>query len=217
MPSVVLLLLLDFDYDSFRAHVFQVYPLPAYAVLALWLGLGFAWAVQRYLLRPGRAALAAGALLVLVFAVGARINLVGDEDWGAQYARTVLEDVPKNAVVILTGDPDFAPIAYFHLIEGWRPDITLVDPKGLILGNRLFHPYRTDDATAKRILDEMIDREESPVVFTLDLYPRYAQHDHWLYVEVDKSSTDTTRLTVDISERARQFFEHSILETHDVN
>ena len=217
MPSAVLLLLLGFDYDSFRAHVFHVYPLPAYAVLALWLGLGFAWVVQRYLLRPGRAALAAGALLVLVFAVGARINLFGDEDWGAQYARAVLDDLPKDAVVILTGDPDLAPIAYFQLIEGWRPDVTLVDPKGLILGNRLFHPLRTDAATARRILDQMIDRETLPVVFTLDLYPRYAQHDHWLYVEVDKSSTDTTRVTVDISEKARRFFEHSILETHDVN
>ena len=45
MPSAVLLLLLGFDYDSFRAHVFHVYPLPAYAVCALWTGLGFAWAV----------------------------------------------------------------------------------------------------------------------------------------------------------------------------
>jgi len=154
---------------------------------------------------------------VLVFAVGARTNLVGGEEWGAQYARAVLADLPKDAVVIVTGDPDLAPMAYYHLIEGWRPDITLVDPKGLILGNRLFHPFRTDAATAQRILDGMIDRETSPVVFTLDAYPRYAQRDHWLYVEVDKSSTDTARVTVDISAQARQFFEHSILETHDVN
>jgi hypothetical protein len=154
---------------------------------------------------------------VLVFAVGARTNLVGGEEWGAQYARAVLADLPKDAVVIVTGDPDLAPMAYYHLIEGWRPDITLVDPKGLILGNRLFHPFRTDAATAQRILDGMIDRETSPVVFTLDAYPRYAQRDHWLYVEVDKSSTDTARVTVDISAQARQFFERSILETHDVN
>src|SRR6267378_4312138 len=67
MPSAVLLLLLGFDYDSFRAHVFHVYPLPAYAICALWLGLGFAWAVQRYARRPWHAAVAEAALLALIF------------------------------------------------------------------------------------------------------------------------------------------------------
>jgi len=39
-PSVLLLLLLGLDYDSFRAHVFHVFPLPAYAIGALWMALG---------------------------------------------------------------------------------------------------------------------------------------------------------------------------------
>lgn len=40
MSSAVLLLLLNFDYSSATKHVFHVYPLPAYAVGALWMGLG---------------------------------------------------------------------------------------------------------------------------------------------------------------------------------
>jgi hypothetical protein len=217
MPSAVLLLLLGFDYDSFRAHVFHVYPLPAYAICALWIGLGFAWAVQRYAWRPSHAALAGAALLALIFAFGARINLLAPDDWGARYAQAVLKAVPKNAVVVVTGDPDLAPMAYFHLIENWRPDITLYEPKGLILGNRLFHPLRTDEATVQRILHQMIDQQSSPVVFTLDVYPRYAQRDHWLYVEVDKSSTDPEQVAVDISEEAVKFFEESVLGVHDAN
>src|SRR5258708_36941495 len=39
MPSAVLLLLLGFDYDSFRAHVFHVYPLPASAIPPPWRAL----------------------------------------------------------------------------------------------------------------------------------------------------------------------------------
>jgi len=217
MPSAVLLLLLGFDYDSFRAHVFQVYPLPAYAVCALWMGLGFAWAVQRYARRPSHAAAAAAALLALIFAFGARINLVAADDWGARYAHAVLKALPKNAVVIVLGDPDLAPIAYFHMIENWRPDITMYEPKSLILGNRLFHPLRTDEESSQRILDEMIDRSSAPVVFTLGTYPRYAQRDHWLYVEVDKSSPDPQQVTVDIPEEAVRFCEESILGVNDAN
>ena len=217
MPSAVLLLLLGFDYDSFRAHVFHVYPLPAYAVCALWMGLGFAWAVERYARRPWHAAVAEAALLALIFALGARINLLATDDWGARYAQAVLKALPKNAVVFVLGDPDLAPMAYFHMIEGWRPDITMYEPKGMILGNRLFHPLRTDEESSQRILDEMIDRSSAPVVFTLGTYPRYAQRDHWLYVEVDKSSTDPQQVTVDIPEEAVRFFEESILGVGDTN
>src|SRR5438132_4556929 len=217
MPSAVLLLLLGFDYDSFRAHVFHVYPLPAYAIGALWMALGFAWAAQRYALRPAHELAAGAAILAVIFAVGARINLLGSDDWGAQYAQTVLKTLPPNAVVITTGDPDLAPIAYFHMIENQRPDITLYDPKGMILGNRLFHPLRTDAETQQRVVDRMIDEQTKPVVFTLDTYPRYAQRDHWLFVEVDKSSTDAEQVAVDIPAEAGRFFEQSILGTYDVN
>jgi 4-amino-4-deoxy-L-arabinose transferase-like glycosyltransferase len=212
MSSVVLLLLLGFDYDSFRAHVFHVYPLPAYAVCALWMGLGFAWAVQRYGRRPAHALAAGAVLLVLIFTIGARTNLQ-PSDWGARYAKAVLNVLPKEAVVIVLGDPDLAPLAYFHMIENWRPDITLIEPKGLILGNRLFHPLRTDEQTAQRAVREMIDQARTPVVYTLGAEKRYAQRDRWLYVEVDKSSTDPAQLTVDIPEEAVRFFEASMLET----
>jgi hypothetical protein len=211
MPSVGLLLLLGFDYDAFRAHLFHVYPLPAYAIGALWIGLGFAWAAQRFALRPALAQAGAAALLALIFALGARLNLM-PSDWGARYARTVLKILPQGAVVMVLGDPDLAPIAYFHMIEGERPDITLVNRKGLILGNQLFHPLRTDEDTQQRVLGEMIDSETAPVVYTLETYPRYAKRDRWLYVEVDKSSTDALQVTVDIPEEAVRFFEESLLE-----
>jgi 4-amino-4-deoxy-L-arabinose transferase-like glycosyltransferase len=211
MPSAVLVMLLGFDYDSMRAHIFHVYPLPAYAVGALWMGLGFAWAVQRLAWRPSSAALAAAALLALVFGVGARHNLLPN-DWGARYAQAVLKLLPQDAVVFALGDPDLAPIAYFHMIENARPDITLYQPGGLILGSRLFHPLRTDEHTQQRLLEEMIDRQTAPVVFTLGAAKRYAQRDRWLYVEVDKSSTDPAQVTVEIPEEALRFFEESMLE-----
>ena len=50
-------------------------PLPAYAVCALWMALGFAWAAGRYARRPAHAVTAAAVMLAMVFSVGARINL----------------------------------------------------------------------------------------------------------------------------------------------
>jgi hypothetical protein len=217
MCSAVLVLLLGFDYSAATKHVFSVYPLPAYAVFALWMGLGFAWLARRYALRRGHAAAGGAAVLVLILALGARNNLFTSHDWGARYAQTILRLVPQNAVVFGQGEVDMGPMAYFHMIENWRPDITLYQSKGLVLGNRLFHPLRTDEKSQQRTLRDMIDMQTDPVVFTLDGYSGNAQLDRWLYIEVDKSSTDPLQVTVDIPDEAVRFFEESIAREKDPN
>jgi hypothetical protein len=125
--------------------------------------------------------------------------------------------LPQNAVVLGQGEADLGPMAYFHMIENVRPDITLYQPKGLVLGNRLFHPLRTDEKAARRILSEMIEQQTDPVVFTLDAYTGNAQLDRWLYIQVDKSSTDPQQVTVDIPDQAVRFFEESIAGVDDPN
>jgi hypothetical protein len=217
MPSVVLLLLLGFDYSAMTKHIFHVYPLPAYAIVALWMGLGFAWLSSRYALRAAHVAAGGVALLAFILAVGMRTNLLTRHDWGAHYAQTILRSLPQNAVVFGQGEADLGPMAYYHMVENWRPDITLYQPKGLVLGNRLFHPLRTDEKTAQRTVHEMIERQTDPVVFTLDAYSGNAQLDRWLYIEVDKSSTDAQQVSVDIPPEAVRFFEESIAGVDDPN
>ncbi len=58
--SVVLIVLLGFDFDVLRVAVFRPYPLICYGVAALWLAVGTQWLLDRL---PGRAAarLPAGA------------------------------------------------------------------------------------------------------------------------------------------------------------
>ena len=217
MPSAVLLLLLGFDYSAITKHVFHVYPLPTYAIGALWMGLGFAWLADRYAQRREHAVTCGVAVLALILAVGSRVNLFASHDWAARYAQTVLKTLPRNAVVFAQGDADLVPMMYFHMIENWRPDITLYHSKGLVLGNRLFHPLRTSDEAAQRIVREMIEKQTETVVFTLDAYTGYAQRDRWLYTEVDRSSTDPQKVTVDIPDEAVQFFEESIAGVNDRN
>jgi hypothetical protein len=217
MPSFVLLLLLGFDYDAMHKHVYHVYPLPSYAVGALWMAIGFDALRRRYALGTRAAAGVAAAMLSLIAAAGAYFNLSEDDAWGVRYAQTLLKLMPRDAIVFVQGDADLPPMAYFHMVMGQRPDITLYHAGGLVLGNRLFHPLRTGDAAAKQIIRKFIDEEKRPVVFTLDNYTGYGRIDHWLYRVVDKSSTDVESVKVDIPPEARRFFEQSIGVSHDAN
>ncbi len=217
MPSYVLLMMLRFDYDAIYRHVFHVYPLPTYAIAALWMAIGLGWLIERYRLRPSRAAAAAVGTLALVGVVGGHDNLFNDEEWGARYAKTVLSILPKDAVLFVRGDVDLAPISYFYLIEGWRPDIELYHSAGRVLGNRLFLPLRTTTADAQDIIRKFIDEKQVPVTFTMETYSAYASRDHWLYIEVDKSSRDAKKVTIDIPEEAVRFFEESVADVHESN
>jgi hypothetical protein len=218
MPTVVLLLLLGFDYDLVTKHVFHVYPLPAYAVAALWMGLGFAWLLRRMPARPARAIAAGAVLLALIAAVGGRSNQLANADWAARYARAVLDSLPRDAVLFVHGDADLPPIAYLHMVENVRPDITLYHAKGLILGNRLFHPLRTPEKEKHVTVAQFIENERSPVTFTVEAFTGYARRDRWLHVEVEKPSSNPGATAIEIPEAAVRFFEQSVLaDTEEAN
>jgi len=216
MPTFVLLLLLNFDYDYVAKHIFHVYPLPAYAVVALWAGLGFSVLCERYRLQPRPATAAVATVLALVAAVGARTNLAA-EDWGVRYAHTVMRVLPKDAILFVRGDVDLAPIGYFYLVENERPDLEIYHSAARVLGNRLFHPLRTSPADAHKIIAKFIEERKETIAFTLEHFGGYASRDRWIYVEVDRSSRDGSRVTVDIPEEAKRFFEESVATSHDSN
>jgi hypothetical protein len=216
MPSVVLLFLLNFDYSAITKHIFHVYPLPAYAVGALWMALGGAWLAQRRALSRVQAVAAAALALGAVFIVGVRANTSVGYEFSARHAQVVLRNLPQDAVVFMGGDPDL-PIAYFHLVEGLRPDIVLYHSSGLVLGNRLFHPLRTSAEDAQSILRDFIEAQRGPVALTSEEYRGYGRRERWLFGEVDRSSRDPNRVTIDISEEAVAFFEEWILHQRVTN
>jgi hypothetical protein len=216
-PSAVLILLLGFDYGALGKHVFHVYPLPAYAVAALWMGLGLAWLVERFTLRFVHAAGLGAIVLAAILVLGARENLLDDDEWMARYAQTVLKLLPKDAIVFVAGDPDLATIGYFHMIEDRRPDITLYSPRALVLGNRLFNPMTTGEESQKRALREMIEQQSSPVVATLRATSLGATIDRWLYNERDPGSSDPNKVTVDIPEEALRYFEEDVATASSPN
>lgn len=212
MPTVVLILMLKLDYDALHKHIFHVYPLPAYGIAALWMGLGYGWLAQRMSLRVVPAGAAAGAaLLALMFALGCQSNLRSRYDWPARYAAAVFNSLPRDSVLFVQGDSDIGPTVYFHLVEGWRPDITIYQWQGLIIGSRLAHPLRTSYEAMIGKVRALIDREIHPVAFTHVFLEGYARRDRFLYMEVDKTSGDRHRITVDVPEALYRFFEESVL------
>jgi hypothetical protein len=211
MPSVVLLMLLRFDYDYLSKYVFHVYPLPSYVVAALWMALGFAWLARRLALRPAHRAAAAAVVLALIAAAGARANFAPGEDWAVRYARMVLKSLPRDAVLFPQGDTDLPPIAYLHLVENVRPDITLYQSRGLILGNRLFHLLRVSEAEAQARLKAFIAAERAPVITTMQPFEGYALRERWLHAEIDRSARDPAQVTIEIAEESIDFFEQEVL------
>jgi hypothetical protein len=215
-PTFLLTLLLGFEYDAFHKHMFHVYPLPAYGVAALWMGLGTQWVVERLRLAVRQAAAGAALLLALVFAAGLHSNMKAS-DWAVRYADTLLKTLPANAIVFVGGEADLGPLGYYHMIEGRRPDITLYQPQGLILGNRLFHILRVSTTTMRERITGLIDRDRRPVVFTQGHIEGYARRDHWLFRELDRSDQDHKRVTVEIPEEMVRFFDQSVLSVSEDN
>jgi len=204
MSSVVLIFLLGFDYDAFRKHVFHVYPLPAYGVAALWLGLGFAWLVRQFNWGLRASFVLCIGLLVLVGAVGLQANQLSGYAWVDRYARTLLAALPKDAVVLVKG-ADVGPLGYVHMVEGVRPDLTLVHPGGLVFGNRLFHPYRTERAAQEAAVRSLVEGSKDPVATTAAPVAGLPWKDQWLFATLEKSAS------VGIPEALVLYFESDVL------
>ena len=197
LPTVGLLLLLGFDYGALYKHVFHVYPLPAYGVVALWLGLGFEVFTQRFRTHRWVPALTVAALGSLMLWWGSQLNLRANYDWSDRYAKAVLESLPAQAILMVHKDAEIGSVGYWHIVQGMRPDVTLVQPEGLIFGNRLFDPVHTPDVEKKRRLRSMIESETRPVASTREFPAGMGQIDHGLYfLYARPASADKTAVEV---------------------
>lgn len=217
-PSVVLLLLLGFDYDPLHKHIFHVYPIPAYGIAALWLAHGFAWLSRRRTWGPRASAAAATGLVALTFAVSSPWNLRMDYDWTERYAGAVLRSLPPGASLVLFADSDLGPISYYHLVENRRPDVTLYQSQGLILGNRLFHPMRSPGSEGMRAeWKAFVERESGPLAFIQSPPDGYAQRHHGLFVSLDRTVSDSRAVTVDLPPDVRRFLAESVLARPEID
>ena len=160
--SVVLILLLGFDFDEFQVSVFRAYPLICYGVSALWTAVGLQWlldrldaaaAARRPEGRPGAAPAlgalrgpaaltgrAAAAMVGASASAGWPANDRSGSDFVERYAEVLFDALPENAVLLVNADTT-TPLGYYRLVEGRRPDVALHHLQGLVYADRLYDPF----------------------------------------------------------------------------
>jgi hypothetical protein len=202
-PTLLLTLLLGFEYAPLWQEVFRVYPTPAWGVLALWAGLGLQVLSQRFAPRRRSAVEYAGAalLLVLVTAVHWRDN-DRSRDWLAEaQAATILDSMPDGATLLLHSDVFIGPVGYLRLVQGRRPDVTLISERALILAPKPFDP-------GKASLDEQNDALNAFVAAIRGPLYRVLTYDNgygtigWLTTRLDGPLADTRSYALSTPERA---------------
>ena len=217
--SVVLIVLLGFDFDEFRVAVFRPYPLICYGVAALWVAAGLQSLLDRF---PGLvggelarsrhgggarvplgargttalAALVGGAMVAASGSASWRANDRAGADFAERYAEVVFDLLPQEAVLVVHGDAS-GPLGYYRYVERRRPDVTLYNLHGLVFGDRLYSPFLSTDEKARR-LDRFVGATDRAVFLDVeaDIYPgdRLSRFYGFLREVLDDEAPDTVQL-----------------------
>ncbi len=172
--SYLLIWQLNFDFTEIKRDVMKVYFIPSYCIMTIWLAAGIITLgnlCEKTLPRPLSSTVVLKfsipvLLVLLVLILHANKNFRHYEQWTKQYADILFASIEKNSVVFTDTDTTAAPLAYFHLVEGMRPDITLRNINGLIYANRLFPPTILKKEKRVEILQEYLRTEQKNIIFT---------------------------------------------------
>ena len=192
--TVVLVALLGFDFDLHHQNIFRVYPLIAYAVMALWIALGLLQVVNilaNNSLFIVRKKISVTGFLILIISTTLILNLPlnyrANDTWADDYARTILNSLKPNSVLFTYGDLTTGPIGYLNQIEGIRSDVTLFSSKGQVFSNRLFRPFKITKKKSQQLIDSFIDETDRTVYYLYGLNHRYGTEEYGLFNRVAKN------------------------------
>ncbi|MGR8933847.1 MAG: glycosyltransferase family 117 protein [Gammaproteobacteria bacterium] len=213
--SMVLIALLNFDYDAFHRKLYHVYPLISYAFEAVWLGIGFKTIISIVSAKTGRAVhntitgYAVGFSVVAVIMIShVRVNYRSGYQWAEQYAAIVLKSLQTNAVLFCDSETSAGPIGYLNLIKKIRPDISLYNSSGLLFDSRLVEPIESDDQDQKEATREFIINSERPVYYFGNMNHPYAEKNYGLFRQVDKNGIQGNVQPI-ITSEILKFLRHS--------
>ncbi len=171
--SLVLILLLGFDYDRFHQAVFSVYPLTAYAIGVIWLCAGVYMIrelpcsgklptyLSRNLVYP-----AAVLVLATAFMANAADNYRARDTWAEDYARVLLFPLEQDSILFANGDPVLGPVSYLTMIKKVRTDIRLYNDKAVLLPDRLYDPISVKNLVLSETVNKFVLSADKPVYYT---------------------------------------------------
>ena len=161
-----LLLLLNFDFDPFYQSIFKPYPIIAYLAVCVWFSLGVEALISRLTDLTIDARLVKAMPLIaitLIFVSNYASNNRSEDNFVANYARTILNSLPLNSVLFTYGDFETGPIGYLNRVEGVRPDVEIREWENLVFDNRLASPFSPEEARDEASR-QFIEGTERPVV-----------------------------------------------------
>ncbi len=221
--SIVLILLLGFDFEKFRLAIFRPYSLACYGIEALWLALGtefllryqpqnkyFRWC-QGGKIRVLVLAFAGG---MIIFSVRAdwHLNHRANSEFVQRYADTTFSLLPSNATMFVHGDVETAPLGYYRFVEQRRTDVTLIDAKGLIYGKRLYGgtiPKEHKVSLLERFIDINIGKRTMFFTFKEEIPHSYGVRHHGFLMEIFPDG-EPGSMTLQANAVSEQYFEYLI-------
>ena len=202
--TIILIFLLGFDYTPFNQDIFKVYPLVAYATLAIWIALGAREAAGFIKNRVPLSASQSVVNIVLCFvtvATGLFMNVPynyrAKDRLAESYAMTILQTLDRNAIYFTGGDLDTGTMGYLNLIEKVRPDVTIYNVRGLVFNTRLENPMHLTFDASYDTLSKFIDSEKRPIYYLDSLPQNHGVRDYGLYRRIDKSMKNGQFLVVE--------------------
>lgn len=120
----------------YQTRDWQIYLLPLYAILLLWLGIGLARLPKKFF--PAQARPLSLALALLIFATliintarhWQRVDAAHDQR-ATVFARLILSKAPPNAILLTREDRDTFALWYHQHVLQQRPDVIIL-PLGLL-------------------------------------------------------------------------------------
>ncbi|MBV1876900.1 MAG: DUF2723 domain-containing protein [Pseudomonadales bacterium] len=132
-----LMTLLNMQFDVLYQAVFQPYPVIACAALAIWFALGVHWLSDQLGSRFGVPKKLVVSLLFITIALSNFPKVNRNLDIAGAYAETVLESLPPEAILFVSGDNHVGPLGFKNRVEMLRADVTLYSRESLVFSNRL--------------------------------------------------------------------------------
>lgn len=205
--TLLLILLLGFDYDYYHQNIFRVYPLMAYAVCAVWIALGIKIICQKIMkyidnkIRKSFLTAAVGLLFVGNTLIANTVeNYRKNDVWVDEYANAIFSNIEQDSILFTYGDIDVWTLGYHHFILNQRPDIQLYSLKGIVYSNRLFHQNETPLDEAENIIRNFIMSTSRPVYYSSSFISGYSETDYGLFKQVNREGRPDYRKAIIVPE-----------------
>ena len=210
--SLLLIAMLDINYEPLKIAIFRPYPLVAYGIFSLWLGYGVHALSQKAQDKPKPvlvALYAASGIVVAALCVwNGNINYRPHDTFAAEQAQAALDFVEQDGVLIVHADGEVLTTAYLHWVEGQRPDIRILQSLGLVFNDRIVRASWSKERQ-KAAWAEFLGTTARPVYY-LGTVPEGIGLSHQGFAIKAETSTAPGTVQVSKHDAAREYFKKLI-------